>query len=579
MGNFDLKYAAYERAMQQHNYFGLRGEAIGEQLGRYAEALQYKETKEANRSAGREFGRQLAAERRALSQTEQNSLSSGLNGEQNATKSVYTVQENVSNSTTSNDIWIADKMKVGTSKKGFKYYLVDAQGQVYEVDKKAYKAAQKGKAATMDGARLLEPKKDRIPEKIKKVSEKVTEKLKSKKVQVPKHNYNIITDPQAYNQQRADMYEKLWGNFSHPSNTPLGSAKPTKASGVRTWKQVFEEIGTTYNPPKVTGILEAEKRAEKIINGNETKRKIGEILNKKTEFNPANLEKWSGHAPNPTLQAMNDYYRELEKQPTIQTVTDKIDDLGKVVAKQGDNIERLGKVIAQQNDKIDDLGKVVAKQGDKIDDLAKKLAKTNKKVAVIAAITAAAAGTIGYLLGSSNDNDGSKKEQVLHDGSQRSDSIATTQVSSSSKTGGDEQSKVTVSQGTTATFVNTSQNSQQNNAENVVVKTPVSQDSTSVEQERQKEVSTPLNLKNGKYITQKYDSFWNIAERYLEEKYSSEPGKYKNLSQEKQNAMIQKEAERIMKLNGYWYDSNHNFPEPMLNTEIKVVVENLDKAA
>lgn len=558
MGNFDLKYAAYERAMQQHNYFGLRGEAIGEQLGRYAEALQYKETKEANRSAGREFGRQLAAERRALSQTEQNSLSSGLNGEQNATKSVYTVQENVSNSTTSNDIRIADKMKVGTSKKGFKYYLVDAQGQVYEVDKKAYKAAQKGKAATMDGARLLDPKKDRIPEKIKKVSEKVTEKLKSKKVQVPKHNYNIITDPQAYNQQRADMYEKLWGNFSHPSNTPLGSAKPTKASGVRTWKQVFEEIGTTYNPPKVTGILEAEKRAEKIIKGNETKHKIEEILSKKT---------------------MNDYYRELEKQPTIQTVTDKIDDLGKVVAKQGDNIERLGKVIAQQNDKIDDLGKVVAKQGDKIDDLAKKLAKTNKKVAVIAAITAAAAGTIGYLLGSSNDNDGSKKEQVLHDGSQRSDSIATTQVSSSSKTGGDEQSKVTVSQGTTATFVNTSQNSQQNNAENVVVKTPVSQDSTSVEQERQKEVSTPLNLKNGKYITQKYDSFWNIAERYLEEKYSNEPEKYKNLSQEKQDAMIQEEAERIMKLNGYWYDSNHNFPEPMLYKEITVVVENLDKAA
>ncbi len=558
MGNFDLKYAAYERAMQQHNYFGLRGEAIGEQLGRYAEALQYKETKEANRSAGREFGRQLAAERRALSQAEQNSLSSGLNGEQNAVKSLPLVQENVSKSATNNEIKIADKMKVGTSKKGFKYYLVDSQGQVYQVDKKAYNVAKKGKKVSKEGATLLDPKRDKIPEKIKKSSKKVTEKLMSNNVQVPKHNYNIITDPQAYNQQRADMYEKLWGNFSHPSNTPLGSAKPTKASGVRTWKQVFEEIGTTYNPPKVTGILEAEKRAEKIIKGNETKHKIEEILSKKT---------------------MNDYYRELEKQPTIQTVTDKIDDLGKVVAKQGDNIERLGKVIAQQNDKIDDLGKVVAKQGDKIDDLAKKLAKTNKKVAVIAAITAAAAGTIGYLLGSSNDNDGSKKEQVLHDGSQRSDSIATTQVSSSSKTGGDEQSKVTVSQGTTATFVNTSQNSQQNNAENVVVKTPVSQDSTSVEQERQKEVSTPLNLKNGKYITQKYDSFWNIAERYLEEKYSNEPEKYKNLSQEKQDAMIQEEAERIMKLNGYWYDSNHNFPEPMLYKEITVVVENLDKAA
>ncbi len=52
MGEFDLKYAAYERAMQQNNYFGLTGEGRAEQFGRYAEGLQYDEKKQQIKKQG-----------------------------------------------------------------------------------------------------------------------------------------------------------------------------------------------------------------------------------------------------------------------------------------------------------------------------------------------------------------------------------------------------------------------------------------------------------------------------------------------------------------------------------------------
>ncbi len=585
MGNFDLKYAAYERAMQQHGYFGLKGNAIGDQLGRYAEALQYKETKEANRAAGREFGHQLAAERRALSQAEQNSLSSGLNGEQNAVKSLPLVQENVSKSATNNEIKIADKMKVGTSKKGFKYYLVDSQGQVYQVDKKAYNVAKKGKKVSKEGATLLDPKRDKIPEKIKKSSKKVTEKLMSNNVQVQKNNYNIITDPQAYNKQRADMYEKLWGNFSHPSNTPLGIVEAKPAGEPKTWAKYLQEHGKTYTKP-VSGVVEADRLANNIIKGNEIKQQIKETLSQKTEFNPSNLEKWSGHAPNPTLQAMSDYYRELESQQISQAVKNKTDDLGKVAAKEVDNIENLGKVIAQQDDKIEDLGKVVAQQSDKIDDLTKKLAKSNKKVAVVATIATVAAGAIGYLFGKSNNDNNNKKtlkevpqEKSLSSSGKASSTPAIETVNKSQVvTPAETDSEAAINQQVptaATTAVNSSVNNTQNFVDKVAIPANVSDDQISSEQVDEDENEAVLDLKEGKYVTKQGDNFWNIAQRYLEEKYADEPEKYKNLSKEEQNSMIQQEAERIMKLNGYSYDLNHNFPKPMLSVESRLILEEI----
>ena len=231
MGTFDSRYAAYEQAMQRNNYFGLQGEARGEQFGRYAEALQYSEAKAARKQQGREFARQLAQERKGISMAEQSALSEGLTGKNVSAP----VVEATTKPETANGVKIKKKMKVGTSKTGFKYYLIDAQGNTYAVDKKAYNSAKVGKNFKL----TAEPVEiSQLPNKVKTEAGKI----KSASVQTPKApKVHVINDPQLYRQQRADMYEKLWGNFSHPSNTPLGTAHATTSKGVKTWKSYLAD--------------------------------------------------------------------------------------------------------------------------------------------------------------------------------------------------------------------------------------------------------------------------------------------------------------------------------------------------
>lgn len=397
--------------------------------------------------------------------------------------------------------------------------------------------------ASIADATLLDTKKDKIPEKIKKASTKAAEKFRTKQIQVPKHNYNIITDPQAYRAQQADMYEKLWGNFSHPSNTPLGTAEPTPSGEPKTWAKYLKEHGKTYTQP-VSGTVEADRRAANIIRGNEIKHQVQETLSRKPEFNPANLDKWSGNGKNPTL-----------------------DDLTKTVT--------------AQRDKIDDLGKTILKQGDEIGDLTKKLAKSNKRIAVVAAITTVAAGALGYLLGKSDNDTESKEESTVS--TPAPETVPVKEQEEAAAASGNEE-------GAAANLSDPAAAAAPPAAETVTVDTQIpaaAEDSATVttpvnesETEASDEEKPALQIdKDGKYTTKRGDSFWNIAERYLETIYAGKPEKFENLPESKRDAMIQKECERIMRQNGYWYDENHNLPEPMLYQEIVIVAGKIDKAA
>ena len=590
MGTFDSRFAAYESAMQRNNYFGLQGEARGKQFGRYAEALQYSEAKAARKQEGREFARQLAQERKGISMAEQSALSEGLTGNNVSTPAV----EATTKPETANGVKIKKKMKVGTSKTGFKYYLIDAQGNTYAVDKSDYNSAKRGKNFKL----TAEPvEMSKLPNKVKKEAGKIRSAL----VQAPKPpKINVINDPQLYRQQRADMYEKLWGNFSHPSNTPLGTAKPTVSNGVKTWEKYLSDNGKTYEKP-VSGVVEADKRAERIIKGNEIKRNIEEALSKKTAFTPESLEKWSGHGRNPGLEAMGEYYRELEKRPTIETVVDKVDDLNRKIASQSSKIDGLAQTVSQQGAKIDGLSQTIAKQSNKIDDLGRRLAKTNKRLAVGVTIASLAAGAVGYLLGNKSKEESKSVEQNPED-------TALAKQDNTDDVSVDEKTAANISV-TADSTKNVEAVLNQAPADSTAVaaslKQPAdtlainSQTQTSVESAAQtkdaemvtgekrvadkKTLDTNSSLlldAEGKYLTKKGDTFWKIAERYLKGKFKDEPEKFANLPKERKDTIIQKECERIMKQNGYWYDENHNLPVPMLNQKIKVeIVEKIDKAA
>lgn len=63
MSDFDVRFRNYENAMHANNNFGLSGQALADQYGRYTVGLQQADTKAKNKAQGRAFAKDLAKER------------------------------------------------------------------------------------------------------------------------------------------------------------------------------------------------------------------------------------------------------------------------------------------------------------------------------------------------------------------------------------------------------------------------------------------------------------------------------------------------------------------------------------
>lgn len=502
MGTFDTKFVAYERAMQQNNYFGLQGEARGEQFGRYSIALQNREIKIANKEAGRAFARELAMERKALAQAEQTALTEGLSGAK-ASTSVTQIQQPVVTTNpvktevkTSDKIKVHQKIKVGTAKTGFKYYLIDKEGNTYQVDRKAYRVAKKGKRASIAGATAVDTTSPKIARKVRNASSKA-QKLSGK---TSKAKINLVTDQQAYHNQQQAMYEKL---FSKGEQVPMHNYNLVNDPQAYHNQQqaMYEKV---FNTPE-SHIMEAQ----------------GDI-------------------------------RRLEGK--LAETTGNVDRLTKTVGTQGRQISSLEGTVAQNSQAIGKMEQTIASQGNDISKLTNKLAKTNKRIALIAGAATLVAGAVGYLLGKSD-----KKENV--ENINKENSVQ-------------EKNTTTVSK-----EVQTERNNEvPENTESVETVNEDIQDEAKISETK---IANHLLLnEDGEYTIKNDDSFWKIAEKHLKDKYKNEPEKFENLSNIQKNIMVQKECERIMKLNDYWYDDNHNMPVPTLHEKIKITVsDKLEEAA
>ena len=79
-----------------------------------------------------------------------------------------------------------------------------------------------------------------------------------------------------------------------------------------TYSNYAQEHGTTYNKPEVSGVVEADRKAEQII-ADRYKSKVKDALEKPTRFSAEILDNYSGHGPNPQLDAMNEDYKKFEQ--------------------------------------------------------------------------------------------------------------------------------------------------------------------------------------------------------------------------------------------------------------------------
>ncbi len=494
-------------------------------------------------------------------------------------------------------IKVAKKMKVGTAKTGFKFYLIDKQGNTYQVDRKTYNAAKKGKMASIAGATTVDTTSPKVARKVKKASGKIKKakiklitdpeayhnqrqnmynNLMGKGEQVPMHKYNIVNDTVAYNNQRQAMYNNLLGKGEQ---VPMHNYRIVNdPSAYRAQQQ--DMYSKLFNSSE-SHIIEAK----------------GDIRRLETKLADANKQ---------ILQSVeNNGQRIGLLNNKVTTLTDTVARQGRnitaltdTVAAQSRNISSLERTIAQNTQAMGRMERAIASQGDDIAKLTNKLSKTNKRLALAVGVATFVAGGIGYLIGKSNEKNEVQQNQtpIAEQNQSESEGLFSQEIEEKNQHPIAEQNS-SESEGLFPQEIeekNQAQVTEQTDSATVANQTPVTTvvEASDTIQQVQQPVQAPENQQNpeeianlplntvGEYTTVKGDSFWKIAERYLKDKFKNEPDKFENLTAQQKDALIQKECERIMKQNNYWYDENHNLPKPMLYQSLKIAVsENIDKAA
>lgn len=379
-----------------------------------------------------------------------------------------------------------------------------------------------------------------------------------------------------------------------PSKIQLGTANATPSSGM-TWKKYAEQHGTTYTPP-TSGVGEADRRAAAIIKGNQEKQRVKDILGQKTEFTPEKLDKWAGLGPNKELDDMNAFYRDLEqrsdykraigkhlKKPTEfspenldkwngwnkdNPILDGMNDNYKFLQERSDYKRRLGEHLKKPTefspenlDKWAGLGP--NKELDNMNDYYRALEGQSKsgfnwkKAGKWAAIGLGVAAVVGLAVWGIKKYNESKEAKL-------EDLEPSPQPKPKQSVEPDPQPVVPTPEPNPAPIPEPCPTP-------VPVPEPVKPEPV--------KPNLPVDP-DGTYTTKKGDTFWGIAKKHLADKYQDQPEKFANLTEKQQNVLIKKECERIMKANGYWYDDNHNLPNPMLYTNKKLVIEaNMNIAA
>ena len=376
--------------------------------------------------------------------------------------------------------------------------------------------------------------------------------LMGKGEQVPMHNYNIVNDPVAYNNQRQAMYNNLLGKGEQ---VPMHNYRIVNdPSAYRAQQQ--DMYSKLFNSSE-SHIIEAK----------------GDIRRLETKLADANKQ---------ILQSVeNNGQRIGLLNNKVTTLTDTVARQGRnitaltdTVAAQSRNISSLERTIAQNTQAMGRMERAIASQGDDIAKLTNKLSKTNKRLALAVGVATFVASGIGYLIGKSNEKNEVQQNQtpIAEQNQSESEGLFSQEIEEKNQAQVTEQtdSATVANQTPVTTVVEASDTIQQ-------VQQPVQAPEN--QQNPEEIANLPLNTV-GEYTTVKGDSFWKIAERYLKDKFKNEPDKFENLTAQQKDALIQKECERIMKQNNYWYDENHNLPKPMLYQSLKIAVsENIDKAA
>ena len=319
-----------------------------------------------------------------------------------------------------------------------------------------------------------------------------------------------------------------------PSKIQLGTANATPSSGM-TWKKYAEQHGTTYTPP-TSGVGEADRRAAEIIKKNaEHAAKQAEYDVMAQEYRAMKDKRW---------QALG------ERMGQKSGVGEADRRAAEIIKKNAEHATKQAEYTKWAQDNAKELTK-----NEKLIDGTKKF--NWKKAGKWAAIGLGVAAVVGLAVWGIKKYNESKEAKL-------EDLEPSPQPKPKQSVEPDPQPVVPTPEPNPAPIPEPCPTP-------VPVPEPVKPEPV--------KPNLPVDP-DGTYTTKKGDTFWGIAKKHLADKYQDQPEKFANLTEKQQNVLIQKECERIMKANGYWYDDNHNLPNPMLYTNKKLVIEaNMNIAA
>ena len=389
--------------------------------------------------------------------------------------------------------------------------------------------------------------------------------LMGKGEQVPMHNYNVVNDPQAYRNSQQAMYGGLMGKGEQvPMHNYNLITEP--AEGLQTtldkkfrigdevnWKEIYKDADDVADD--AGKVVHNHYHTHKTVINKIDDVRINELTDKVDDIGNevGKVKRGMGEAFGKTIAKIDDLGQNVDDiGKNVNQLTDKVDDIATNVGKLKRGLgEVSGKIIAKVDDNTDAIKTLTSK----VDDMA----KTNKKMALvggaIALVGIAAAGIAGYFIGKSNEDEkaeGTKPEgtqpevievpdenvvpPVIIDGEDEipgENDNETPEIPDGNDNetpvipGGDDDETPEIPGGDENETPEVPDNNN-NNEHNPILNT----DGT---------FTVGRGVKNG--------TFWGIAEQILEWTYRNEPDKFKNLSVNQRNVMIQKETDRLMELN------------------------------
>ena len=530
-GDYYARYSAYEKYLRANaKDLGLSEVQVNEQLGRYAQGLQQKlQYEPQNRAVGKDI-----AKNPAEYGINPNNVTTELEKTQ---KQLEVMKKDLGKGATSTTYFGTPEQLRNAAPLG----NIAPEIPVKSEFEKALEKSQLFKSTNGNSVdKLGKRKQKQILEEIDKLGKlaKTDDEINELKRRVGlfRGGNDSKLFNEAVDKQAAELDKKA-------------VKAEQKSSEPKTWEKYTKEHGTKYNAPETFGGVEADRKAQEIIDANKNKGARTTILGSPEEY-------WRNYEQNkPRTAVINDFLDDAERiNPQAETVDDILDDAAKLKTE----------------------AEAASKESKGFMNSVKNAMKGKKGKVALAAGALAAIGLGAYaLFGGKDDDKVDETEQKMD--LPKSDNVnpekdqsepveetpSETQDSIPVKT---EQVPPVVTVPVDQAPVEEAENNEPEETEKVEeqeAEKPVTsaEDTEEGKQatEPQEQEETAENQIKEEYIVQKGDSFWNLAKKHLMEAHKDDPD-YKPTNKEIYDLTM-----KFLKDNNYKLDENNYYPNPMLH--------------